>query len=203
MATYRKYLPAEERRAVIVESVLALAAEMNPAEITTAAIAERMGLTQGALFRHFANKDAIWEAVMEWSSRTLIERVERAAEKSDAPMDALEAVFFAHIDFIAEYPGAPRIFFGELQRPEENEARKRAKALMKLYGARLALIFQKGKASGQFAPDLPVPAAAALFIGIIQGLVLQSFLTGSRETVVENAPGAFILFRRSIEAVKD
>ena len=203
MATYGKYLPAEERRAVIVESVLALAAEMNPAEITTAAIAERMGLTQGALFRHFANKDAIWEAVMEWSSRTLIERVERAAGKSDTPMDALEAVFFAHIDFIAEYPGAPRIFFGELQRPEENEARKRAKALMKLYGARLALIFQKGKASGQFAPDLPVPAAAALFIGIIQGLVLQSFLTGSRETVVENAPGAFILFRRSIEAVKD
>ncbi len=203
MATYGKYLPAEERRAVIVESVLALAAEMNPAEITTAAIAERMGLTQGALFRHFVNKDAIWEAVMEWSSRTLIERVERAAGKSDTPMDALEAVFFAHIDFIAEYPGAPRIFFGELQRPEENEARKRAKALMKLYGARLALIFQEGKTSGQFAPDLPVPAAAALFTGIIQGLVLQSFLSGSRETVAENAPGAFILFRRGIGAVKE
>ena len=199
MATYGKYLPAEERRAVIVESVLALAAEMNPAEITTAAIAERMGLTQGALFRHFANKDAIWEAVMEWSSRTLIERVEGAAEKSNTPMDALEAVFFAHIDFIAEYPGAPRIFFGELQRPEENEARKRAKVLMKLYGARLAAIFQEGKSSGQFASDLPVPATAALFTGIIQGLVLQSFLTGEKETVAKNAPGAFALFRRGIE----
>lgn len=199
MATYGKYLPAEERRAVIVESVLALAAEMNPAEITTAAIAERMGLTQGALFRHFANKDAIWEAVMEWSSRTLIERVEGAAEKSNTPMDALEAVFFAHIDFIAEYPGAPRIFFGDLQRPEENEARRRAKAIMKLYGARLAAIFQEGKSSGQFASDLPVPATAALFTGIIQGLVLQSFLTGEKETVAKNAPGAFALFRRGIE----
>ncbi len=50
MAKNGKYLPAEERRAVIVETVLVLAAEGNPSKITTAAIADRMGLTQGALF---------------------------------------------------------------------------------------------------------------------------------------------------------
>ena len=60
-----KHLPADERRAVTVEAVIALAAEQNPGEITTAAIAKRMGLTQGALFRHFPSKDAILQAVME------------------------------------------------------------------------------------------------------------------------------------------
>ncbi|MEI6639829.1 MAG: helix-turn-helix domain-containing protein, partial [Chlorobium sp.] len=49
-------LPAEQRRAVTVEAVIELAAEKNPASITTAEIAERMQLTQGALFRHFPNK---------------------------------------------------------------------------------------------------------------------------------------------------
>ena len=64
MITYVKNLPADERRAVTVEAVIELAAEQNPNDITTAAIAQRMGLTQGALFRHFPNKDAILQAMM-------------------------------------------------------------------------------------------------------------------------------------------
>ena len=46
-----KQLPADERRAHTVATVLALAAERDPIEITTAAIAERMQVTQGALFQ--------------------------------------------------------------------------------------------------------------------------------------------------------
>ncbi len=201
MANYGKYLPAEERRAVIVETVLALAAEMNPAEITTAAIAARMGLTQGALFRHFASKEAIWEAVMEWSAGVLAERVGKAAEGGATPMDSLEAVFFAHVGFIGEYPGVPGIFFGELQRPGKSPARDRARALMEFYGTQLRSIFEEGKVGGQFSSDLSVSAAATLFVGIIQGLTLQSFLTGERETITKNAPGAFALFRRGIAKV--
>ncbi len=66
MALHVKHLPAEERRAITVETVVELAAEQNPNDITTAAIAKRMGLTQGALFRHFPSKNAIMSAVMEW-----------------------------------------------------------------------------------------------------------------------------------------
>ena len=203
MATNGKYLPAEERRAVIVETVLTLAAEGNPSEITTAAIAERMGLTQGALFRHFPSKEAIWEAVMAWAARTLASRLEAAAAASPTPLDALEAVFFAHIGFIAEYPGVPGIFFGELQRPGDSPARERARELMEDYGARLRAIFREGQAAGQFSSLFDSDAAASLFVGIIQGLVLQSFLSGSRGSVSKNAPAAFALFRRGIEAGGD
>ncbi len=38
-----KHLPADERRAITVETVIQLAAETNPSDITTKAIAERMG----------------------------------------------------------------------------------------------------------------------------------------------------------------
>ena len=48
MDTHPKHLPADERRAVTVESVVALAGSQNPSEITTAAIAKHMNLTQGA-----------------------------------------------------------------------------------------------------------------------------------------------------------
>ncbi|WP_274378370.1 hypothetical protein [Thiobacillus denitrificans] len=43
MSTHVKHLPADERRAVTVEAVVELAAEQNPNDITTSAIAKRMG----------------------------------------------------------------------------------------------------------------------------------------------------------------
>lgn len=198
MAGKRKYLPADERRAVIVETVVTLAAEGNPSEITTSAIAERMGLTQGALFRHFPSKDAIWEAAMAWAGRSLGERLEAATLGASTALEALEKIFFTHIAFITEYPGVPSLFFGELQRSGDNPVRDQAREIMGRYGERLRAILKKGQAGGEFYSEFDPAAAASLFVGIIQGLVLQSFLSGSRETITKNAPGAFSLFLRGI-----
>mgnify|MGYP000966401415 FL=1 len=200
MAKKGKYLPAEERRAVIVETVLALAADGNPSEITTAAIADRMGLTQGALFRHFPSKDAIWEAVMMWVSERLLERADQASLSASNPLEGLEAVFSAHISFIAEYPGVPGIFFGELQRSEESPARKQARVLMEKYGGRILRMLDTGKEAGLIDEQVESRVAAGLFIGMIQGLVLQSHLSGTAASVSRNAAGVFALFQRGIAA---
>mgnify|MGYP006144710995 CR=1 FL=1 len=58
---------------------------MRPMDGRTAAIARHMNLTQGALFRHFSTKDAIWQAVMEWVATRLLDRLERAAAGIDSP----------------------------------------------------------------------------------------------------------------------
>src|SRR3989344_2031393 len=89
MSEHPKHLPADERRAATVEAVINLAAEQNPSDITTTAIAQRMGLTQGALFRHFPTKDAILEAVMTWGAERLLSRVDRAAQNVTSPLAAL------------------------------------------------------------------------------------------------------------------
>jgi len=115
MPTRAKHLPAEQRRAATIQAVVALAGISNPSDITTAAIAEQMAMTQGSLFRHFANKEAIWLAVMEWVGDHLLARLDAAVAGAESPLAALEAMFIAHIGFVAEYPGVPRMMFGELQ----------------------------------------------------------------------------------------
>ena len=160
MATRPNHLPADERRTATVEAVVDLAAEQNPSEITTTAIAERMGLTQGALFRHFPSKDAILQAVMCWVGERLLGRLDRAAAGVASPLAALQAIYTAHIGFVAEHPGVPRLIFGELQRP--------------------------------------VDAAAVLFLGTIQGLVMQSLLAGDVARIRRDAPAVFAIYRRGI-----
>lgn len=193
-----RYLPSVERRQRTLEAVVALAGQQNPSAITTAAIAEHMGVTQGALFRHFPSKDAIWEMVMEWVAEGLLDRIDRAAASKASPLEALRAVFESHVDFVIEHPGVPRMLFGELQRAEATPAKKVAHGLMQRYAERLMTKLEAGKKSGDVAPDSDARAAAILFIGMIQGLVMQSMLAGQIEAARTNAPGVFEVFRRGV-----
>lgn len=193
-----KHLPADERRAATVESVVQLAGVQNPSEITTAAIAKHMQVTQGALFRHFPSKDAILQAVMTWVAERLLLRLDKAAGQAASPTAALQAVFMAHIGFVSERPGVPRLIFGELQRPGQTVAKQMVQTLIQQYGERLRRLLEAGKAQGELDAALDVPAAAVLFIGTVQGLVMQSLLAGDVARMRQDAPGVFAIYLRGI-----
>jgi AcrR family transcriptional regulator len=201
--TPSKHLPADERRAVTVEAVVALAGSVNPSEITTAAIAKHMNVTQGALFRHFPSKDAIWQAVMEWMAERLLSRIDRAARDIASPLEALRAMFMSHVEFVIEHPGVPRMMFGELQRAEVSAAKRMAQTLILHYAERLRTRIEAGKAGGEIATEVDTQAAAILFIGTIQGLVMQSMISGEIVRIRTDAPGVFAIYQRGIEKVRE
>jgi AcrR family transcriptional regulator len=194
-----KHLPADERRAVTVETVVELAGSVNPSEITLAAIAKRMNVTQGALFRHFPSKEAIWRAVMEWMAERLLSRIDRAARDIESPLEAMRAMFMSHVEFVIEHPGVPRMMFGELQRAEASPAKRIAQTLIQRYAERLRARLDEGKAGGEIAAETDTQAAATLFIGTIQGLVMQSMLSGDIDRIRADAPGVFAIYQRGIE----
>lgn len=193
-----KNLSADARRSATVESVIQLAGSQNPSEITTAAIAKHMHLTQGALFRHFPNKEAIWEAVMGWVAERLLDRIDRSAKGIESPLAAMEAIFMTHVEFVADHPGVPRMMFGELQRAESTPAKRMVQTLIQRYGQRLNQLIEDGKARGELSSTLDNEAASTLFIGTIQGLIMQSLLTGDVARIRHDAPRVFAIYRRGI-----
>lgn len=202
MNPHPRHMPADERRAVTVEAVLELAAEQNPSEITTTAIAKRMGVTQGALFKHFPTKEAILQAVMEWVTERLLVRVDKAAQTAASPLAAIEAMFMAHVEFVAEHPGVPRMLFGELQRAELTAPKRMAQTLIRRYGERLHRLIEEGKAAGEMSAALDTEAAITLLIGMTQGLVMQSLLANDVQRMRRDAPGVFAIYRRGIGSVQ-
>ena len=170
-------MSSEDRRAATVSAVVELASEHNPTDITTAAIAAKMGGTQGALFRHFSSKDAVLSAVMEWVSARLLGRLEAAAAGLVPADQALEAMFLAHIQFIVEHPGVPRLMLGELQKSGDSLPKRLARTLSQAYRARLSDKLKLGVDQGIFRADLDVEAATTLLFGMVQGLVVQGLLS--------------------------
>jgi AcrR family transcriptional regulator len=191
-------LPAAERRALCVQTVLQLAFERNPAEITTGAVAARMGICQAALFRHFPTKDALWEEVMQWATGELYAALEAAAAKNDAPPNALERIYHTHLTFITGNPGVPRILFVELQNPAGSRAREIAREMLSRYARLLEELIASGIESGFFDESIDTRAAATMFIGMIQGQVMQAMIDDACP-LNRQSEKLFGLFLRAIE----
>jgi AcrR family transcriptional regulator len=177
----------DERRREIVAAVLALARERGPDAITTQAIAERIGVTQGAIFRHFADKEAIWLAVFAWVRASLGAVFAAAVAKADTPLARIEQAFLAHVAFIAANPGVPRVMFHELQYPGDTPARVEVRAMMGEYRKQLTLLFKQASAAGELPADLDTALAPVLFIGAVQSLVIQAALGGDEAGMTKRA----------------
>lgn len=195
----------EMRQAGLVEAALILASQRSPADITTTDLAQAVGITQGAVFRHFSSKEAIWLAVLDWTADTLMVRLEAAAAIANAakpshatPLNALRAVFMAHVDFVMEYPGVPRVVFQELQHTQDSALKVRVRALMQRYRGLVSGLLGQANALDLLAHEVDLNAAAVLFMGSVQGLVMQSMLSGQIAGMGALAPEVFAIYLRGI-----
>jgi hypothetical protein len=125
-------------------------------------------------------------------------RVEKAGQSAASPLAALKAMFMAHVEFVVEHPGVPRMLFSELQRGEQTSPKRMAQILIRRYGALLRQIIDQGKSSGELDAGLDPEAAVILFIGTIQGLVMQSLLAGEVGRIRRDAPRVFAIYQRGI-----
>lgn len=194
-------LPTEERQAEIVAAALRLAREASPALITTTDIAGAIGITQGAVFKHFPTKDAIWVGAARWVREALMQTVNTAAANAASPLDALSAMFRAHVNFVIAHPGVPRLIFHELQQPADTATKTEVRVLLQGYRQLLMDILARAESEGQVIADFDREAAATTFVGLIQGLVMQAMLAGRPAAMQGQAERVFTLFRRSLGEV--
>ena len=197
--TLQSRLSTEERQAEIVAAALRLARESSPALITTSDLAAAIGVTQGAVFKHFATKEAIWLACLRWVHAALLDAMnEAAAAASDAPFAALEAVFKAHVAFVVAHPGVPRVIFHELQGPADSAVKREVQGLLKDYRKLLQRLLDAEAARGTLDAGADLDAAATLFVGIVQGLVMQAMAAGGVAAMKARAAPLFAIFERGL-----
>jgi TetR/AcrR family transcriptional regulator len=200
MTAVSSRLPTQARQAEIVKVALHLVQDRSPASITTTDLANAMALSQGALFKHFASKEAIWLGVMTWVTENLLRTLNEAAQSSPEPLEALRRVFDAHVGFVVAHPGVPRVVFHELQQAQDSALKQQVRGLMQGYHALLLQLLNKAIASGDAVEHLDAPAAATMFVGIVQGLVMQSMLGANASLMQGQAPRVFDLYLRGIRA---
>ncbi len=79
--------------------------------VTVAAVCDSVGCTAPALYRHFADKQALVEAVCQRLFDSYAEAFERVVISTDRAADRLHAFSECYVDFAFANPGAYRVLF--------------------------------------------------------------------------------------------
>ena len=173
-------LPAEARKAVIVETALRLSDEAGPELVTTEKIATALGLTQPAIFRHFPKKELIWTAVAEWLEKQMTAVWDEAEAETAAPAAALKRIAMAHVKLLAATPGITAILFSRELHFNNDLLREGLARNQKLFQARLEAPVRRGIDQGEFRAGLDARDAALLVIAVIQSVALRWSLAHRR-----------------------
>jgi AcrR family transcriptional regulator len=195
----KRRLTSEARQSEIIRVAVELAAEKDVGSVTTQDMADAMQLTQGAIFRHFASKDEIWLAVMHWIRERLMKVLEKAASEASDPLDAIQRMFLAHVAFISKHPAIPRILFSEAQNKKNSKLRQLIQEIMSGYEGRITGLLEAAKVQGLVDGELDSRSAAVLYIGMIQGLVMQVSIFGGKRSLLREAEKTFPIFLHGIK----
>jgi len=187
-------LPAAERRNLAVQALLELAAETAPDQISTAAIALRMGTSHAALFRHFPSRDALWAESVRWATGQLDQCFTALADQGGTdPLLEVEQLLLLNADFVRRYPGLLRMFFAEVQRPQASPARQECQAFMARYRQRLITLLSAAAEQSSLRSPMPPSALANVLLACCEGLMLQALIHGTLEELGERTREALPL----------
>lgn len=163
----------EERREEIIQAVLELAAEQGVKQLSTQAIADRVGIAQPTVFRHFKTRDAILHAVME-SVGTAMLAVAAAVLAGRGPADQrLRQLLARQLEFISRRRGVPRVLFSERLHHEDPGLKAVVRRVMDNYTGKIADLVAAGQAEGRFKAQLDPRETAIMIVALIQGLVMR------------------------------
>jgi AcrR family transcriptional regulator len=164
---------ADQRRAEIVAATLRLADEFGPDRLTTQTIADAVGLTQPAIFRHFPTKQALWRAAAEAIAEAMTAAWRTELERTAEPDERLIALIRVQLRQIEASPAIPAILHSRELQTENAELRQHFLTLMMRFQGLLAAEFERARAAGTMRADIEPEDCAVLLISVLQGLAIR------------------------------
>lgn len=167
----------EETRREIITAALALLADIPPDRLSTTTIAERVGVSQAALFRHYRTKDALWVAVLnEVEARA--HSAWDTAEAEPTALVRLEATLNAQLALIEATPALPTLIFSPGRQAADNATRPVHQRIITELRERLSRHVAVAVRDKELDPHAEPEDAALLLLGLLQGVVLRWSLSG-------------------------
>ena len=191
-----------ERREESIESVLDAARLLFVSRgyqaTSTADIARRAGLTKGALYFYFKDKQALVNELLQRSERTLYRPFFARLEKDSGTADEK---IIRLLNWLAKIAAEnrddlllPLLISLEFQ-GQENPALERVDELRHFMKRRLVKVIEQGRAEGSMRSDLSAQAFADTIMAFADGLLLQWYRRGSEldgATVARAARGVIL-----------
>ncbi len=152
----RKRPKPGERRVQILQTLAAMLEQPGAERITTAALAARLGVSEAALYRHFAGKAQMFEGLIEFIESSVFSLINQINERETDGRVQTQRIVQMLLQFGEKNPGMVRVMVGDALVFEDERLMQRMTQFLDRIEAQLR---QSLRLIGPDSAGEPVPAA--------------------------------------------
>ena len=164
------------RQKEILAEALRILAEEGSKALTMKRVAQGIGFTEAAMYRHFENKRAMLFALYAFVRQKLLATLSPVLALDRPPPQRLEVFVDKTIDFLIANKGVNLILLAESIQHDDPELRRAMLAIFVGFKGLVETLLQAGITSGHFRKDIDTDICATCLAGMIQGSLTRYFL---------------------------
>jgi len=170
--------PTEIRQEQIKQAVLDIIHTDGLKNLSTRMLAQRIGMSEGTIFRHFPTKQDIILSIISDVQRDFIGSLRTIANSNIEPEERLKKFLCQTVKYLIDNKGITMLLFSEASHNNDADMKANLQQIFNNQKKLVSKIFLDGIALGKWDESIPIENLAMLYMGIPVSLNIDLVLSG-------------------------
>jgi TetR/AcrR family transcriptional regulator len=174
-----------ERKNQILQVLAEMLEAPKSEKITTAALAERLDVSEAALYRHFASKAQMYEGLIGFVEESVFGVINKISAEQDSGLKQTHAIAAMLLSFAEKNPGMTRVLIGDALVNEDPRLQARINQLHDRLESALKQSLRLAATQGELDAEADVAAQSNLILAYVIGRWHQYAKSGFKRLPTE------------------
>jgi TetR/AcrR family transcriptional regulator len=157
------------RRLQILQTLASMLEDPKGEKVTTAALAERLSVSEAALYRHFASKAQMFEGLIEFIETTIFGLINDIAAREPSGLKQARSTVLMLLEFAQTNRGMTRVLIGDALVNENERLQERMNQMFERIESSLKQSFRLAVTERELPADFDTASRSALIVAYVIG----------------------------------
>jgi TetR/AcrR family transcriptional regulator len=186
-STGRKRPKPGERRVQILQTLAGMLEEPNGEKVTTAALAAKLDVSEAALYRHFASKAQMFEALIEFIEQTVFTLINQITDKEPNGIKQAHMVAAMLMNFADKNRGMTRVMVGDALVGEHERLQQRMNQFFDKIESAFKQSLRIAAEAGHYGEGFDAAVRANVLMSFVLGRLQRFAKSGFKRSPSEHA----------------
>ena len=178
-----------ERRLQILQTLASMLEQPGAERVTTAGLAAKIGVSEAALYRHFASKAQMFEGLIDFVDQSVIGLIRQVTDREPLGPNQATRIVTLLLQFAEKNPGMCRVMNGDALVLEHERLQERINLLFDKIEAQLR---QSLKATESATPTADAQVMASILVAFMQGRLQRFARSGFKRMPSEHLDACLV-----------
>ena len=192
-ASLKKRLKPGERRIQILETLALMLEQPGSERVTTASLAAKLGVSEAALYRHFASKAQMFEGLIDFIEESVYHLLSQIAAREGEGMQKAQRMVAMLLQFAEKNPGMARVMVGDALLLENDRLHQRVNHFFDRIESSLRQVIKESTwANASSTPTVVTQQRASVLVSFLIGRMHRFVRSGFKRLPTEHLEASLL-----------